>query len=107
MIVVTTDGVPGREVVATLGLVRGSTVRSRHVFRDIVARMRNVVGGEVQEYTKLIAESREEALDRMTAEARARGAHAVVAFRFTTSEIARNAAEVVAYGTAVKLAGEE
>ncbi len=104
MIVVTTDTVPGREIETTIGLVRGTTVRARHVFKDIGAVFRNMVGGEILEYTKLIAETREQALDRMIAEAQASGADAVLAFRFATSEVARSAAEVVAYGTAVKLA---
>ena len=107
MIVVTTETVAGRTIETTLGLVRGTTVRSRHVFKDIGAAMKNLVGGEVQEYTKLVAETREQALDRMIAEARARGADAVVGFRFATSEVARSAAEVVAYGTAVRLNGKE
>jgi len=107
MIVVTTDQIPGREVAATFGLVRGTTVRARHLFKDIGATFRIMVGGEIHEYTKLIAETREQALDRMIAEAEARGADAVLAFRFATSEVAKAAAEVVAYGTAVKLAPEE
>ena len=104
MIVVTTDTVSGREIETTFGLVRGTTVRARHIFKDIGAMLRNLVGGEILEYTKLIAETREQALDRMIAEAQARGADAVLAFRFATTEVARAAAEVVAYGTAVKLA---
>jgi uncharacterized protein YbjQ (UPF0145 family) len=103
MIVTTTDGIPGREVAEMHGLVRGTTVRARHVFRDIGAALKILVGGEIHEYTKLIAESREQALDRMIAEAEARGADAVLAFRFATSEVAKAAAEVVAYGTAVRL----
>jgi len=103
MIVVTTDGVPGREVEEVFGLVRGTTVRARHLGRDISAMFRTMVGGEVPEYTKLVAESREQALDRMLDEARAQGADAVLCFRFATAEVAKSAAEVVAYGTAVKL----
>ena len=103
MIIVTMNDIPGREVEEVLGLVRGTTVRARHLFRDIGAAMRILVGGEVVEYTKLIAECREQAIDRMTEEARARGADAILAFRFATSEVAKAAAEVVAYGTAVKL----
>lgn len=106
MIVATTDSVPGREMVETLGLVRGTSVRARNLFKDINAVLKNLVGGEVHEYTKLVAESREQALDRMAAEARARGADAVVGFRFGTAEVARGAAEVVAYGTAVRLRPE-
>ena len=103
MIITTCDGVPGRNITETIGLVRGSTVRARHLGHDIGAALKNLVGGEIDEYTKLIAESREQAIDRMSAEARARGANAVVAMRFATSEIAKAAAEVVAYGPAVKL----
>ena len=103
MIVVTTNEIPGRQIVETIGLVRGTTVRGRNVFRDILANFRILVGGEIPEYTKLIAEAREQALDRLLDEARARGANAIVAFRFTSSEVARSAAEVVAYGTAVRL----
>ena len=104
MIVTTTESVAGREVAETLGMVRGTAVRARHLFWDIKALLKNFVGGEVHEYTKLIAETREQALDRMVAEAHARGADAVLAFRFATAEVARAAAEVVAYGTAVRLA---
>lgn len=103
MIVVTTDSVPGRDVAECLGLVRGTTVRARNVLRDLFAIFRTVAGGEVPEYTKLVAEAREQALDRMIAEARAQGADAVLGFRFATSEVAKAAAEIVAYGTAVRL----
>jgi uncharacterized protein YbjQ (UPF0145 family) len=103
MIVVTTNEVPGREIEEVYGLVRGSTVRARHMGRDLSAILKILVGGEVTEYTKLVAESREQAVDRLIAEARARGADAVVAMRFATAEVAKAAAEVVAYGTAVKL----
>ena len=103
MIVVTTNEVPGREIEEVYGLVRGSTVRARHMGRDLSAMLKILVGGEVTEYTKLVAESREQAVDRLIAEARARGADAVVAMRFATAEVAKAAAEVVAYGTAVKL----
>ena len=87
MIVVTTDEVPGKRVVRTLGLVRGNTVRARHVGRDILAWFKNIVGGEVHDYTKLLAESREQALDRMVADARRLGANAVLATRFMTSQV--------------------
>ncbi|MFT4537698.1 MAG: hypothetical protein ACI841_003778 [Planctomycetota bacterium] len=103
MIIVTTNEMPGREIDEVYGLVRGTTVRARHLFRDIAAGLKIIVGGEIIEYTKLIAECREQAIDRMTAEAEARGADAILAFRFATSEVAKAAAEVVAYGTAVKL----
>ena len=104
MIIVTTETVPGREVAETLGLVRGSTVRARHVGRDIVAGLRNIVGGEVDEYTTLLAEAREQAVARMVDEAAARGGDAILATRLITSTVAQGAAELVAYGTAVKLA---
>ncbi len=101
MIVVTTFEIPGKRVVRILGLVRGNTIRARHLGRDILAAMRNVVGGEVREYTKLLAEAREQALDRMVEEARSLGANAVVGVRFSTSMIMAGAAELLAYGTAV------
>jgi uncharacterized protein YbjQ (UPF0145 family) len=104
MMVVTTDVIVGREIGESLGLVRGTAVRTRNLRQDIAAALRVLVGGEVPEYTKLIAETREQALDRMVDEARARGADAVVGFRFATAEVAKAAAEVVAYGTAVRLA---
>ena len=103
MIVVTTNSVEGREVAEVFGLVRGTAVRTRHLFQDLGAALKVLVGGEVPEYTKLIAEPREQALDRMLEEARARGADAVLGFRFATAEVAKAAAEVVAYGTAVRL----
>lgn len=103
MILCTSDNIPGREIRETIGLVRGNTVRSRHLGRDIFASFKRLVGGEIDEYTKLLAEAREQAIDRMVAEAAARGADAVVAMRFTSSEITNGAAEFVAYGTAVKL----
>lgn len=104
MIVVTTPSVPGRETAELLGLVRGSTVRAKHLGSDIVASLRNLVGGEVREYAQLLAGAREQALDRMVAEAAALGADAVVGMRFETSQIAQNASEVLAYGTAIRLA---
>ena len=103
MIIVTTDLLPGREIQGTYGLVRGTTVRSRHLGQAIRAMLRILVGGEIIEYTKLLAECREQAIDRMTAEARGLGADAVVGFRFVSMEVARGAAEIVAYGTAVTL----
>jgi uncharacterized protein YbjQ (UPF0145 family) len=101
MIIVTSDEIPGKRIVKTLGLVRGNTVRARHIGRDMVAVLRNVIGGEVVEYTKLLAEAREQALDRMTEEAQKAGANAVTALRFATSMIMQGAAELLAYGTAV------
>jgi len=101
MIISTTAEIHGRAIVRTLGLVRGNTIRARHVGRDIVASLRNLVGGEISEYTKLLAEAREQALDRMLDEARQLGANAVVEVRFSTSEVMSAAAELLAYGTAV------
>ncbi len=106
MIVTTTFDIAGKRIVRTLGIVRGSTVRARHVGKDVLAFFRNVVGGEVYEYTKLLAESREHALDRMIEEARSLGANAVVGVRFATSEVLHNAAEILAYGTAVVVEDE-
>lgn len=102
MIVLTTDTFPGREVEA-LGMVRGSTVRAKHIGSDIVASLRNLVGGEVREYAALLAGAREQAMDRMIDEARALGADAIIAARLETSTIAQGASEILAYGTAVKL----
>ena len=101
MIVVTSESVAGKRIVESLGLVRGNSVRARHIGKDILAVLRNVVGGEVHEYAKLIAESREQALDRMVAEAEGLGANAVVATRFSTSVMMGGAAELLAVGTAV------
>jgi uncharacterized protein YbjQ (UPF0145 family) len=101
MLVLTTDSVPGKKVVKSLGLVRGSSVRARHLGRDITAAFRNMVGGEVPEYTQLMAQSREHALSRMTEEAEGLGANAVVGVRFMTSMVMSGAAEILAYGTAV------
>jgi len=103
MIVTTTDTIPGREIHTVIGLVRGNTVRAAQAGTDFTAWMKNLVGGEIHEYTKLLAEAREQALDRLEADARARGADAVVGMRFVTCEIAEGAAEFLAYGTAVKL----
>ena len=101
MMVATSDSIANRKVVKTLGLVRGNSVRARHLGRDIVAALRNIVGGEIHEYAKLIAESREQALDRMTAEAADLGGNAVIATRFTTSMVMGGASEILAIGTAV------
>ena len=106
MIVTTTEAVAGKRIVRTLGLVRGNTIRARHVGRDITAVLRNIVGGEVSEYTKLFAEAREQALDRMVADARSVGADAIVSVRFQTSMVMSAAAELLAYGTAVELADD-
>ncbi|HHG89962.1 MAG TPA: YbjQ family protein [Devosia sp.] len=103
MIVASTELVAGREIVQTLGVARGNTIRARHIGTDIIAGLRNLVGGEVSEYTKLLAEAREQALDRMMADAKAMGADAIVGVRFTTSMVAQGAAEILVYGTAVRL----
>ena len=106
MIVVTTDEIPGKKIVRVLGLARGNTVRARHLGKDILALLRGIVGGEVHEYTKLLAESREHSLDRMVQEARSLGANAVVGTRFITSYVSSNMAELLAYGTAVVVEDE-
>ena len=95
------ESVPGRRIVRHLGLVNGSTVRAKHVGKDFLAGLKNIVGGELRAYTELLTESRQEAIDRMVAQARAAGGNAVVNIRFSTSNIANGAAEVMAYGTAV------
>ena len=101
MLVVTTQNIPGKRIVKVVGLVKGNTIRARHLGRDIVAGLKNMVGGEISDYTKMIAECREEALDRMIAQAKANGANAVVGMRFATCEMMEHAAELLAYGTAV------
>jgi len=103
MIIVTTDEIPGRTIKKTLGLVRGNTIRARHVGRDISAALKNIVGGEITDYTKMMAESREQALDRMVEEAETLNADAIVGAKFTTSMIMQSASEILAYGTAVLL----
>jgi uncharacterized protein YbjQ (UPF0145 family) len=107
VIVTTTDTIVGKRIVRTLGLVRGNTIRARHVGRDIVAGLRSVVGGEISEYTKLMAEAREQAVDRMVEEAQGLGANAIVEVRFSTSEVMKAAAELLAFGTAVVVEDEE
>lgn len=101
MIVVNTDGVPGRKIIQVLGLVQGNTVRAKHVGRDIAAGFKNIFGGELKGYTELLVESRREALTRMLGQAQELGANAVVNVRFATSSITSGAAELYAYGTAV------
>jgi uncharacterized protein YbjQ (UPF0145 family) len=105
MLLSTTETVTGREITEHLGLVRGNVIRAKHIGTDIVASLRNLVGGEVKEYTKLMAEAREQALDRMIAEAKKMNADAIVGIRFTTSMVMTGAAELLVYGTAVKLQG--
>jgi uncharacterized protein YbjQ (UPF0145 family) len=101
MILVSCDEIPGKRTIKTLGLVKGNTIRARHIGRDIMAMLRGIVGGEITDYTKMIAEAREQALDRMTAEAEKLGANAIVAVRFGTAEMMTSAAEILVYGTAV------
>ena len=101
MIIVTSGHIEGRKIVKTLGLVRGSTIRARHVGRDIVAGLRSIVGGEITEYTKLMAQAREEAIQRMVVEANKMGANAILDTRFVTSMVMSGASELLVYGTAV------
>jgi len=101
MILVTINEVPGKTIKKNLGLVRGNTIRARHVGRDISAALKNIVGGEITDYTKMMAESREQSLDRMVEEAESLGANAIIGIRFTTSMIMQSASEILAYGTAV------
>lgn len=103
MIVVTTEQVAGHRIAKTLGVVKGNAVRSRHIGKDFLAFLKNLVGGELPEYTEMIAQSREQAVDRMVEEARALGANAVVGLRFSTSYVTPGASEMMAYGTAVVL----
>jgi uncharacterized protein YbjQ (UPF0145 family) len=97
----TTHSIEGKTIVKQLGLVRGNTIRARHIGKDVIAVFKNLVGGEIADYTKMMAESREQAIDRMIAEAESKGANAVVGMKFATSEIMKNASEILAYGTAV------
>jgi len=101
MILATTETIPGKQIDAILGLVRGNTIRARHLGKDIAAAFKNLAGGEINDYTKMMAESREQALDRMIEDAEALGADGVVALRFTTSSVMQGAAEILVYGTAV------
>ena len=103
MLVTTQDEFADYDIVETIGLVRGNTIRARHVGKDIMAGLRTLVGGEITEYTKMLAESREQALDRMVKEAEEKGADGVVCFRFTTSAVMQGSAELLAYGAAVRL----
>ncbi|MBK8434531.1 MAG: YbjQ family protein [Chloroflexi bacterium] len=103
MLITTQDNFEDYEIIETLGLVRGNTVRARHIGNDIMAGLRNIVGGEITEYTKLLAESREQSVDRMVADAERLGANGIVCMRFITAAIMQGASELLAYGTAVKL----
>ena len=101
MLLSTTKTIPGKEIVKHLGLAKGNTIRARHIGHDIMAGLRNIVGGEISDYTKMMAESREQALDRMIEDAEGKGANAIVGMHFTTSMIMQSASEILAYGTAV------
>ncbi|MDV2988776.1 MAG: YbjQ family protein [Dehalogenimonas sp.] len=103
MIVVTTPNVPGRNIVKTIGLVRGSTIRAKHIGKDIMAGFRGLVGGEISEYTQMMAEAREAALQRMIEDAEKKGANAVISMSFGTAMVMQSAAETIAYGTGVVL----
>jgi len=103
MIITTSGQVEGRQITKTIGLVKGSTIRARHLGRDIMAGLRGIVGGEITEYTKMMAEAREEAIQRMVEDAEKQGANAIVSMRFATSMVMQSASEVLAYGTGVLL----
>ena len=106
MLIVSSPKVPGKKIVKTLGLVKGNTIRARHIGKDILAVFRNIVGGEIHEYTKLMAESREQAIDRMKESAEQMGANAVISVTSTTSMISQGAAELMVFGTAVIIEDE-
>ena len=106
MILATTETIPGKRIVKALGLVRGSTIRARHVGKDIAAAFKNLAGGEISDYTKMLAESREQATDRLIEDAEALGANAIIGIRFTTSSVMQGAAEILAYGTAAVVEDE-
>ena len=103
MLITTQDDFADYEITETLGMVKGNTIRARHVGKDILAGLRTIIGGEITEYTKMLAESREQAIDRMVAEAQNKQADGIVCMRFTTSAVMQGSAELLAYGTAVKL----
>ena len=103
MIITTSDQVEGKKITRTIGLVRGSTIRARHLGRDIMAGLRGMVGGEISEYTKMMAEAREQAIQRMVEDAEKQGANAIIGMRFTTSMVMQSASEILAYGTGVVL----
>ncbi|MDD4924555.1 MAG: YbjQ family protein [Dehalococcoidales bacterium] len=103
MIIVTSHEIAGRNISRTIGLVKGSTIRARHIGKDIMAGLRGMVGGEITEYTKMMAEAREQALQRMVEDAESKGADAVICMRFDTAMVMQSAAEIIAYGTGVVL----
>ena len=106
MLVVSSPNVPGKRIIKTIGLVKGNTIRARHIGKDILAVFKNIVGGEIQEYTKLMAESREQAIDRMIKDAESQGANAIISVSTTTSVISQGAAELLVIGTAVVIEDE-
>ena len=106
MLVVTSPDIPGKKIVKTLGIVKGNTIRARHIGKDILAAFKNIVGGEIHEYTKLMAESREQAIDRMIESAEQMGANAIISTNTTTSVISQGAAELLVLGTAVVIEEE-
>ena len=106
MLVVTSPDIPGKKIVKTLGIVKGNTIRARHIGKDILAAFKNIVGGEIHEYTKLMAESREQAIDRMIESAEQMGSNAIISTNTTTSVISQGAAELLVLGTAVVIEDE-
>ena len=106
MLIVTSPDIPGKKIVKTLGIVKGNTIRARHIGKDILAAFKNIVGGEIHEYTKLMAESREQAIDRMIESAEQMGANAIISTNTTTSVISQGAAELLVLGTAVVIEDE-
>jgi len=106
MLLVSSPDIPGKKIVKTLGIVKGNTIRARHIGKDILAVFKNIVGGEIQEYTKLMAESREQAIDRMVQDAEQLGANAIISVSTTTSVISQGAAELLVIGTAVVIEEE-
>ncbi|MBU0898733.1 MAG: heavy metal-binding domain-containing protein [Nanoarchaeota archaeon] len=103
MIITTTESIEGKKIIETIGLVRGNTIRAKHIGKDIVAGFRGIVGGEIKEYTEMMTESREQAMERMVEDAKKKGANAIIGLRFTTSMISAGSAELLAYGTGVKV----
>ena len=104
MIIVTTEKIQGREISETLGMVKGNTIRAKHIGKDILAGLKSIIGGEIKQYTEALSEAREQAMERMVSQAKEMGADAIVGIRFSTSQVMPNAAELSVYGTAVKLA---
>ncbi|WP_421384034.1 YbjQ family protein [Bacillus salacetis] len=104
MIIVTTETVPGKEIVELKGFVRGSTVQAKHIGKDIIASLKTIVGGEISEYSELMEQARQQAIERMIKDAEQKGANAIVTVRFETSAVMQNASEIIAYGTAVVVA---